>query len=49
MLKKDPDLVPEQAPLIILDIKSDMCMSKNGNYTKQTGHIVRRIQFVINV
>ena len=30
-LKKDPDIVPEEAPLIFLDRKSAMCMSKNGN------------------
>ena len=28
-LNKDPDIVPEEALLIVLDIKSDICMSKN--------------------
>ena len=39
LMKKDPDLVPEQAPLTILDIKSDVCIYKNGKDTKQTIHI----------
>ena len=38
-LDKDPDIVPEEAPLIILDIKSDVCMDNNGKYTKHTRHI----------
>ena len=29
-LSKDPDVVPEEAPLIILDSKSAVCMDKNG-------------------
>ena len=33
LLNKDPDLVSDEAPLIVLDSKSDMCMSKNGNDT----------------
>ena len=28
--KQDPKVVPEQAPLVILDGKSDICMDKNG-------------------
>ena len=28
-LNKDPDVVPEQAPLIILNSKSDVCMARN--------------------
>ena len=43
LMKKYPDLVPEQSPLIILDSKSDVCMSKNGKETKHTRHITRRI------
>ena len=35
-LNKDPDIVPEEAPLIILDIKSDIFMTNNGKYTKHT-------------
>ena len=48
LLNKDSDIVPEEAPLIILDIKSDVCMDKNGNYTKHTRHIARRVHFVRN-
>ena len=47
-LNKDPDIVPEEAPLIVLDSKSDMCMNKNGKYTKHTRHIARKIHFVRN-
>ena len=35
-LNKDPDIVTEEAPVIILDSKSDVCPSKNGNYAKHT-------------
>ena len=35
-LNKDPDIFPEEAPLIVLDSKSDMCMAKNGKDTKHT-------------
>ena len=48
MLNKDPDIVPEEAPLIVLDSKSAMCMDKNGKDTKHTRHIVRRMKFVRN-
>ena len=47
-MKKDPDIVPEEAPLIVLDIKSTMCMDKNVKDTKNTRHIARRINFVRN-
>ena len=46
-LNKYPDLVPEQAPLIILDGKSAVCMSKNCKDTKQTRHISKRINLVL--
>ena len=39
LLKKDPDLFPEEGPLIVLDIKSAMCMAKNGKDTKHTRHL----------
>ena len=45
-LNKDPDIVPEEDPLIIFDSKSAMCMSKNGKDTKNTRHIARRMYFV---
>ena len=44
-LNKDTDIVPEEAPLIMLDSKSAMCMDKNGKYTKHTRHIARIIHF----
>ena len=31
-LNKDPDIVPEEAPLIVLDSKSAMCMDNNGMF-----------------
>ena len=45
---KDPYVFPEQSPLIILDIKSDICMENNGKDTKQARHIYRRTYFVRN-
>ena len=48
LLNKDPDIVPEEAPLIVLDSKSSMCMAKNGKDTKHTRHIARRMHFVRN-
>ena len=43
LLNKDPDIVPEEYPLIVLDSKSDMCMAKNGKDTKHTRNISRRM------
>ena len=48
LLNGDPDMVPKEAPLILLDSKSAMCMAKNGNDTKHTRHIARRMHFVRN-
>ena len=48
LLNKDPDIVPEESPLIVLDSKSAMCMAKNGKDTKHTRNIARRINFVRN-
>ena len=39
LLNKDPYIVPEEVPLIVLDSKSAMCMAKNGKDAKHTGHI----------
>ena len=47
-LNKDPDIVPEEASLIILDSKSSMYIAKNGRDTKHTRHIARRMHFVRN-
>ena len=47
-INKDPYIVPEEAPLIVLDSKSAMCMAKNGKDTKHTRHIASRMHFVRN-
>ena len=46
LLNKDSDIVPEEAPLIILDGKSSMCVDANGKDTKHTRHIARRMHFL---
>ena len=48
LLNKDPDIVPAEYPLIVLDSKYDMCMAKNVEDTKHTRHIARIIHFVSN-
>ena len=48
ILKKDPDILPEEAPLIILDSNSAMCMDSNVRDTKHTRYIVRRAHLVSN-
>ena len=48
LLNKDPEIVPKEAPLIVLDSKYDMCMDKNGKDTKHTRHIKRIMNFVRN-
>ena len=45
---KNPDILPEEAPLILLNGKSDMCMAKKGKNTKHTGHIARRMHLLSN-
>ena len=47
-LNKDRYIVPEEAPLIVLDSKSAMYMSNNGKDTKHTSHIARRMHLVRN-
>ena len=42
LLNKDIDTVPEEAPLIILDSKYDVCMNKTCKDNKHTRHIARR-------
>ena len=46
LLNDDLDVIPEQTTVIILDIKSDLCMAKNGKYTKHTRYIAIRMQLV---
>ena len=48
LLNEDLDIVPNNAPLIVLDSKSAMSMAKNGKDTKHTRHIARRINSVRN-
>ena len=48
LLNEDPDMVPKESPLIFLDIKSSMCMAKNGKDTKHTIHIAKRMNFLRN-
>ena len=48
LLNKDPDMVPEESPMVLLHIKSVMNIAKNGKDAKKTRHIVRRINFVCN-
>ena len=48
LFNKDPDIVPEESPLIVLDNKSAMCMANNGKNTKKTRHISRRMHFERN-
>ena len=48
LLNVDPDMVPKEAPLIVLNRKSAMCMVNNGKDTKHTRHIARRMYFVRN-
>ena len=47
-LNKDPDIVPEEDPLIVLDSKYDIFVAKNSKDTKHTRHISRRMHFVSN-
>ena len=47
-LNEDPDMVPKEAPLIVLNSKSAMCMAKNGKDTKNTRDIARIMHFVRN-
>ena len=48
LLNEDPDMVPKESPLIVLDSKSAMCMANNCKDTKHTRHIARRMHFVRN-
>ena len=48
LLNKNPDMLKEEAPLVILDCKSAFCMANNGNNNKHTRHIAIRVYFVRN-
>ena len=45
---KDTYIVPEEAPLVVLDSKAAICVADNGEDTKHTSHIARRMHFVSN-
>ena len=47
-MNKNPDIVPEKDPLIILDSRSAVCMAKNVKDINHTRHITRRSHFVSN-
>ena len=47
-LNKDPDIVPEEASLIVLDSKYDICMAKTSKDNKHTRYFARMIHFVRN-
>ena len=48
LLNKDPDIFPEESPMIVLYSKSYMCMANHGKDTKHTRHIARRMHLVRN-
>ena len=48
LLNKDPDIVPEEDPLIVLDSKSAMCMANNGKDIEHTRHIASIMHFSRN-
>ena len=45
---KDPYIVPDEDPLIILDSNSAVFMANNGKDTKHIRHISRRVNFIRN-
>ena len=47
-MNKDPDIVPEEAPMIFLGSKSTMYMANYGKNNKHTRHIARRMHLVRN-
>ena len=47
-LNKNPDVVPEEASMIISDSNSDVCMAKNFKDTKHTRQIARRVHLLRN-
>ena len=47
-MNKDPDIVSEESPLVILGRKSAICMAKNGKNTKHTSHISKILHLLRN-
>ena len=48
LLGNDPDMVPVADPIIVLDRKSAVCMSKNSKDTNNTRHIARKVHLARN-
>ena len=48
LINEDPEIVPKEAYLIVLDSKSAMCMANNRKDTKHTRNITRIIHLVTN-
>ena len=48
ILNKDKDILPEEAPLVILDITSTSCMDNSGKDIKHTRHIAKRVYLLRN-
>ena len=48
LLDKDTDILPEEAPINILDSKYAVCIADNGKDTNHKSHISRRVHFVNN-
>ena len=46
ILNEDPDMVPKEDTLIVLDRRSATYIDKNGKDTKHTRNIARRMHFV---
>ena len=47
-LNKDPEIFPEESPLIVLDSRSAIYTANNGKDTKHTRHYARGMHFVRN-
>ena len=48
MMDKDPNMVPEHAPVKLLDSKPSICVAKNGKDTKHIRYISRSMHLVRN-
>ena len=48
LLNKDPYIVPEEAPLIVLYSKSTMCVANNGKDIKHTRQISSKMNSLRN-
>ena len=48
LLNNNPDIVPEEAPLIIFDSKSVVCIAKNIKGDNHKIYIARRVHFIRN-